>query len=282
MDNRIKLGRYNTLVVDRITDPGIFLVSKEGEAVLLPNIYVTDDMKIGDSLKVFIYTDSEDRPVATTLHPAGVVGDYVALEVVNSNGFGTFLNWGLPKDLIIPKRFGEGYYTVGEKRVVRIVEDVDGDRLYATEKIKEFLDPDVSTLVRNQRVDLMVLKETELGYKVLIDEKYEGLVFHNRVFKTIRVGDKMVGYIDLVRRDGKVDVVLQPIGAKSLKIANEKVLEVLRKNGGKLSFTYKSDAEEIKRVFEVSKKVYKRALTELIEAKLISLNSDSISLIKDT
>jgi predicted RNA-binding protein (virulence factor B family) len=127
----------------------------------------------------------------------------------------------------------------------------------------------------------MVLKETELGYKVLIDEKYEGLVFHNRVFRTMRVGDKMVGYIDLVRRDGKIDVVLQPIGAKSLKIANEKVLEVLRKNGGKLSFTYKSDAEEIKRVFEISKKVYKRALTELIEAKSISLNSDSISLIRD-
>jgi predicted RNA-binding protein (virulence factor B family) len=274
--NRMDIGRYNSLKIDELTEFGFYLVDEKGERVLLPKAYKTENMKIGDEIEVFIYTDSEDRRVATTLKPKGIVGDFVALEVVDITNFGIFMDWGLPKHIFIPKKFQEGHYEIGETRVIKILEDRDSGRVYGVEKYKELLSKDVETLKRNQEVNLLVTKESELGFKVLIDEKFEGLLFKNRVFRELKVGDRTKGFIDKIRPDKKIDVVLQPIGKKSFSLGADKVLEILEQSGGKLNFTYKSSPEDISRVFGLSRKLFKRALTELIEKKRIELNEKSI------
>ena len=281
MDKQIDLGRMNTLRIDRDTKPGLFLVAEDEDTVLLPNAYVTDDMIVGDDIEVFVYTDSEDRLVATTLTPAGMVGDYVALKVVDTMKYGAFMDWGLPKDLLVPQKMQKTIYHKGQTKVIRIVEDKDTDRLYGTEKFSEFLSTDVKLLKKNQEVNIMVFHKTPLGFKVLIANNYEGMIFDNEIFQPIEIGQKMVAYIKDVRKDGKVDVSLQPIGKKASKgVENNKVIEVLEANNGKVNFTYKSDAEDIKNTFGMSKKVFKKSLTELIDKKSIILNENSIELKK--
>jgi predicted RNA-binding protein (virulence factor B family) len=272
----MNIGKYNTLKIDELTEFGFYLIDDKNERVLLPNAYTTENMKIGDEVEVFIYTDSEDRRVATTLKPKGVVGDFVALEVVDITNFGIFMDWGLPKNLLIPKKFQEGHYEIGEIRVVKILEDKNTGRVYGVEKYKDLLSKNVKGLKRNEEVDLLVTKETEIGFKVLINDKFEGLVFKNKVFGNLKVGDKTKGYIEKIREDKKIDVVLQPIGKKSFSLGADKVFEILEQNGGKINFTYKSNPEEISLVFGLSRKLFKRSLTELLETKRIKLNDNSI------
>lgn len=285
MDNHIKLGQMNTLEIDRITDPGIFLIAGDEEVVLLPNIYVTPEMAVGKYIEVFVYSDSEDRIVATTLTPAGVVGDFIAVKVVDTMKYGAFVDWGLAKDLLIPSKFQKTIYNIGEIKVVKIIEDVETDRLYGTEKFGELLSGDVSELKRNQKVELMTYHETPLGFKVLIadnDEgfRFEGMIFHNEIFQNLEIGQKLIGFVKNMRSDRKIDISLQPIGKKAGKIGIAKVVEILESNGGKMNFTYKSDYENISQTFGVSKKVFKKSLTELIVAKKLKLNENSIELIK--
>jgi len=277
----LTLGRINTLRIDRDTEPGLYLACDDGECVLLPNAYVTDDMFIDDLIEVFIYTDSEDRFVATTLTPAGVLDEYVALKVVDTMKYGAFMDWGLPKDLLVPQKFQKTIYHKGQTKVVRIAEDKDTERLYATEKFSEFLSTDIHLLKKNQEVNIMVFHKTPLGFKVLIANNYEGMIFDNEIFQPIEIGQKMVGYIKDIRKDGKIDVSLQPIGKKASKgVGSGKIVEALEANNGKMNFTYKSDADDINNTFAMSKKAFKKSLTELIEKKVIVLNDDCIELIK--
>ena len=280
INEHINLGVINTLMIERDTEPGLFLMAQDEEVVLLPNAYVTDDMELDDEIDVFIYTDSEDRLVATTLTPKGMLGDYVALKVVDTMKYGAFLDWGLPKDLLIPQKMQKTIYSKGQTKVVRIVEDMETSRLYATEKFSEFLSKDRKLLKRNQEVNLMVFHKTPLGFKVLISNNYEGLIFDNEIFQPLNVGDKVLGYIKDIRDDGKIDVSLQPIGKKAKKGVNDsKIVEILKQNNGTLNFTYKSDSTDINNTFNMSKKVFKSALTKLIDEKIIKLNDSSIELI---
>jgi len=285
MNTSIEVGKINNLKIERFTEFGIFLVPIDGESILLPNIYVTEEMELSQRIDVFVYSDSEDRIVATTLKPAGMVGDFVALKVIDSTKYGAFLDWGLAKDLLVPKKFQKTIHKVGEIKVIRIMEDVEYSRIFGTEKFSEFFSKNVWDLKRNQEVFLMVFHKTPMGYKVLVSEnkqdfKFEGMLFENEVFQTLEIGQKLTGYIKQVRDDGKIDISLQPIGNKSTKINKNKVLGVLEKNGGSLDFTYKSDAEDISETFGISKKSFKKILTELIEKKLIKLGSENIQLIK--
>ncbi len=282
INEHIYLGKINTLRIDRDTEPGLFLICEDEEVVLLPNAYVTDDMNVGDEIDVFVYTDSEDRLVATTLTPAGMVDEYVALKVVDTMKYGAFMDWGLPKDLLVPQKYQKTIYHKGQTKVIRIMEDKDTDRLYGTEKFAEFLSTDIHLLKKNQEVNLMVFHKTPLGFKVLIANNYEGLIFDNEIFQPIEIGDKLVGYIKDIRKDGKIDVSLQPIGKKASKgVSSNKVIEVLKANDGKISFTYKSDADDINNTFSMSKKAFKKALTELIDSQSIKLNDNSIELINN-
>ena len=277
----IKIGEINTLEIMRDTDYGYFLESKDGNEVLLPNVYVMEDeMPMGSLLDVFIYTDSEDRPVATTKMPYAKLGEYGYFTVVDYKQYGAFVNWGLPKDLFVPLSQQKEHFTIGKKYLLRICLDEQTDRLFATQKIGKYFNRDMKGLHQNKILEAIVLAKTPLGFKVVADNQYEGMLFHNEIFEEIRVGDKKKVYIKNVRKDFKLDLSLQPIGKKAkVNEAQNLILQRLKESNGSLPFTYKSDAEDIKKIFGLSKKNFKRTLTELIEKKQIELCEDSIKLL---
>jgi len=277
----IKIGEINRLMVMRDTDYGYFLESKDGEEVLLPNVYVMEDeMPMDSLLDVFVYTDSEDRPVATTKMPYAKLGEYGYFTVVDYKPYGAFVNWGLPKDLFVPLSQQKEHFTIGKKYLLRVCLDEQTNRLFATQKIGKYLNREMKGLHQNKVLDAIVLAETPLGFKVVADNQYEGMLFFNEIFEDIRIGDKKKVYIKKVRKDFKLDLSLQPIG-KQAKIgeAEGTILQLLKEAEGELPFTYKSDADEIKKVFNMSKKNFKRTLTELIDRKEIELLEDSIKLL---
>lgn len=277
----IKIGEINTLEVMRDTDYGFFLEAKDENEVLLPNVYVMEDeMPMGSLIDVFVYTDSEDRPVATTKMPYAKLGEYGYFTVVDYKQYGAFVNWGLPKDLFVPLSQQKEHFHIGKKYLLRVCLDEQTGRLFATQKIGKYFTRDMKGLHQNKVFEAIVLAKTPLGYKVVVDNQYEGMLFNNEIFEEIRIGDKKKVYVKNVRKDFKLDVSLQPIGKKaSINEAEATVLQLLKEAGGSLSFTYKSDADEIKKVFNMSKKNFKRTLTQLIEKKEIVLLEDSIKLL---
>jgi len=277
----IKIGEINTLEVMRDTDYGYFLEAKDESEVLLPNVYVMEDeMPMGSLLDVFIYTDSEDRPVATTKMPYAKLGEYGFFTVVDYKQYGAFVNWGLPKDLFVPLSQQKEHFTIGKKYLLRVCLDEQTDRLFATQKIGKYFNRDMKGLHQNKTFEAIVLAKTPLGYKVVADNQYEGMLFNNEIFETLRIGDKKKVYIKNVRKDFKLDLSLQPIG-KQAKIgeAEGTILQLLKESEGTLPFTYKSDADDIKKFFGLSKKSFKATLTKLIDSKQIELLEDSIKLL---
>ena len=276
----LEIGKINRLEVVRDTDFGLVLEAADGREVLLPNVYVMEDeMPMGAIVEVFVYTDSEDRPVATTKMPYAKLGEYGYFTVVDYKSYGAFVNWGLPKDLFVPLSQQKEYFHIGKKYILRVCLDQETGRLYATQKIGKYFNRDLKGCYQNRKLEMLVLAKTPLGYKVIVDNQYEGMLFENEIFEKIDVGDKKIGYIKAARKDGKLDMSLQPIGAKAkLGVAEGKVLQLLKEAGGKMPFGYKSDAEEIQKVFGVSKKNFKRALTHLIDNDEIVLDGGTIRL----
>ena len=276
----IKIGEINTLEIIRDTDYGYFLEAKDGTEILLPNVYIMEDeMPMGSLLDVFVYTDSEDRPVATTKMPYAKLGEYGFFTVVDYKQYGAFVNWGLPKDLFVPLSQQKEHFTIGKKYLLRVCLDEQTGRLFATQKIGKYFNRDMKGLYQNKVLEAIVFAKTPLGYKVVADNQYEGMLFDNEIFENLRIGDKKKVYIKNVRKDFKLDLSLQPIGKKeSISEMEGTVLQLLKEAGGALPFTYKSDADEIKKIFNMSKKNFKRTLTELIEKKEIVLLEDSIKL----
>ncbi len=275
----IEIGKINRLEIVRDTEPGLYLQAKNDDEVLLPNCYVIEkEMTIGSLIDVFVYTDSEDRPVATTKMPYAKLGEYGYFTVVDYKSYGAFVNWGLPKDLFVPLSQQKEYFNIGSKYILRVCLDEKSDRLYATQKIGKYFSYDTNGLQRRQEVDILVLAQTPLGYKVIVDSLYEGMLFKNEIFESLKKGDRKKGYIKNIRKDGKLDISLRAIGKKANSDKDtEKILSIVTQRGGKIPFTYKSDAKDIKELFGLSKKSYKRALTSLIESEKIILSDDSIS-----
>ncbi len=281
MNKTIKIGEVNTLKIERDTDYGYYLIAQNFEEVLLPNIYIMEDeMPMGSLLEVFVYTDSEDRPVATTKYPYAMLGEFAYLTVVDYQRFGAFVNWGLPKDLFVPLSQQKCHFHIGSKYILRVCLDEETGRLYGTHKIGKWLSKDTSNLKENQKIDVLVLSKTPLGYKVIIENLYEGMLFENEIFETLKIGDRKVAYVKKIRKDGKLDLSLQPIGKKATADVHEiKVLEILKESNGFIGLNSKSDAPEITKIFMMSKKNFKRTVTSLIENKKISLEKNGIKLI---
>ena len=279
-NDHIVIGEINTLKIERDTDYGYYLSAKDGEEVLLPNIYIMEEeMPMGTLLDVFVYTDSEDRPVATTKMPYAKLGEYGYFTVVDYKSYGAFVNWGLPKDLFVPLSQQKEHFHIGKKYILRVCLDEKTGRLYGTQKIGKYLNRDMKGLHPNKRLDAIVLAKTPMGYKVVADNQYEGMLFANEIFEPLRVGDRREVYIKQVRKDGKLDLSLQPIGIQAkISQAEGTILQLLKEADGTLPFTYKSDAEEIKKMFGMSKKNFKRTLTALIEAEKIVLRENEIVL----
>lgn len=274
MNKIIELGKINRLRINRVSEPGLYLMAEDEEEVLLPNAYITQDMNLDDTLDVFIYTDSEDRLVATTLKPYAKVGEFAALEVVDMAKFGAFVDMGLPKDLLVPKNKQKSTFNVGDIKVVQISCDEKTNRLIGNEKFT--LEKEIFNVNRNDEVEVLVYAKTPLGFKVIVNNVYEGLLYHNEIFENVHVGDSKRAFVKNVRDDGKIDISLQKIGIKNSDDHTQKVMDILNSKGGELPFTYKSDAQDIKDTFGLSKKVFKSALTQLISKNYIILSENSI------
>ncbi len=277
----INIGEVNTLKIIRDTPYGYCLEAKDGSEILLPNGYIiTNQMPMGLLLDVFVYTDSEDRPVATTKMPYAKLGEYGYFTVVDYKPYGAFVNWGLPKDLFVPLSQQKEHFRIGKKYLLRVCLDERTNRVYATQKIGKYFNRNMKGLHRNKVLKAIILAQTPLGYKVIADNQYEGMLFSNEIFEDLRIGDKKKVYIKKVRRDCKLDLSLRPIGKEAnISEAEGVVLQLLKKAGGSLPFTYKSNAEEIQNRFGISKKHFKRALTVLIEKKEIELLDGSMKLL---
>lgn len=271
INERIYVGEINKLAVYRKSEPGIYLISEDREEVLLPNAYVTNEMELGSFLDVFIYTDSEDRLVATTLEPYLYVNEFAYLEIVDTAAFGAFVDIGLPKDILVPKNKQRSIFHKGHSKVLKMVLDEKTDRLIATEKYT--LEQDIKGLEEKDEVEILVYSKTPLGYKVIVNDQYDGMIFHTEIFENVYFGDRKRAYVKKIRDDNKLDISLQEIGKK---VKDDKVYELLVQNGGKMNFTYKSDAEDIKKAFGVSKKAFKATLTKLLNDEKIVLESDCI------
>ena len=275
MNQNIDIGTVNTLQIERESEPGLFLKAADEEEILLPNQYITNDMNVGDLLDVFVYTDSEDRPVASTQFPLAMRGEFGFLKVVDTTNFGAFVDWGLPKDLFVPRTKQKTPFKIGEQRLLHVDLDQQTHRLIGVEKIQNYLSKAPKTLQPNDVVTVLVFAVTPLGYKVIVNHSYEGLIYKNEVFEPIKTGDLKTAYIKQRRSDGKLDISLQRIGTTS-NDDTEKILKLLQENRGTMPYNYKSNAQEISNIFHLSKKRFKRALTTLQEAGNIKVKDTGI------
>ena len=280
IENKIEVGFINKLKIVRETDNGLYLEDKAHEEVLLPNAYVTANMEFDSLIDVFIYRDSEDRLVATTLMPKAFRDQFIYAKVVDVAPFGAFVDIGLPKDLLVPKYKQKRAFEVGQSRVIKIILDEETDRLIGVEKFEKLLSKNTHQFKRDDKVNIFIGYKTDLGYKVIVNNNFEGLIFENEVFEELKLGETKEAYIKNIRDDGKLDIALQPINVKNSGINENKILTLLEDANGTLPYNYKSDATDISNIFGISKKNFKKALTNLIENKKIILTQTGISLLK--
>lgn len=267
------IGRFNTLQVIKRADFGLYLDGGAEGEILLPNRYVPPGTtEAGDWLNVFVYLDSEDRPLATTETPKAQVGEFASLKVVDINRIGLFLDWGLPKDLLLPHSEEKRPLQVGDYCVVYLYLDRRTRRITATARLDRYLDNEPTRYRVGQAVDLLVVERTDLGFKAIIDNRHWGLIHKNEVFKFLRGGLRETGYIKALRPDGKISLSLQPVGEALGETLGQRILEALDRHGGRLDLGDKSPPEPIAAQFGVSKGNFKKALGGLYKQGLIVIH----------
>lgn len=276
----MKLGDYNKLTVVKSVDFGLYLDGGKAGEILLPQRYVPEGTQVGDELRVFIYLDQEERIIATTEEPLAKVGDFAFLEVKWINEYGAFLDWGLMKDLFCPFREQKKKMEIGDSYIVHVHIDEESYRIVASAKVDKYLNKEQCTLTQGEEVDLLVWQKTELGFKVIINNEYGGLVYEDQVFQHLQTGDRVKGYIHTIRPDGKIDVTLQRTGRQHTLDFSDTLLEYIRAHEGICAFGDKSDADSIYREFHVSKKVFKKAVGDLYKKHLITVEPTKLTLAK--
>ncbi|MBD8605091.1 GntR family transcriptional regulator [Pseudomonas sp. CFBP 8771] len=275
------VGRYNALQVVKHTDFGLYLDGGADGEILLPNRYIPKDIPSEDEdwLNVFVYLDSEDKLLATTEKPKVQVGEFASLKVVEINSIGVFLDWGLPKDLLLPFSEEKRQMKAGEYCVVHVYLDKRTRRITATARLDRYLDKLPPAYQVGQEVDLLVVEETDMGFKAIINNTHWGLIHKNEVFKFLRSGKQEKGYIKELRSDGKIALSLQPIGAQLTTSLNAQILDKLRANQGTLAVSDKSDPQVISDLFGVSKGNFKKAIGALYKDGQIVIHADRIELV---
>ncbi len=267
------------MTIERSTSVGLFLSEPEGAEVLLPNKYVSEEMAIGDTIRVFIYKDSEDRPVATTQTPYLLRNEFGYLRVRDVNSYGAFLDWGLEKDLFVPFSEQTTKMEVGESYIVFLYLDRRTDRLLATAKWRQNLDSSRLLVKEGDEVDLLVAERTDLGYNVIINHYHLGLIYYSDVFRRITIGLQLKGYVRLIREDNKIDISLEKAGYERIEAHAAEIYETLKASDGFLPLTDKSSPEEIENRLQMSKKNFKKAVGGLYKQGLIVLEENGIRLI---
>lgn len=272
----IQTGLFLDLTFHHDTPQGWYLVDEMGVEVLLPNKFCPSEAIEGDVINVFIFRDSEDRLTATTVVPMIEIGQFGCLEVVSATGIGAFLDWGLEKDLFVPFKEQHRKLVEGEHTVAYLYRDEVTDRLLASTKISKWLDKTEVNILYNTAVDLLCFEETEIGFRVIINQKHQGIIYKNEVFQRIEMGDQLKGYVRLVRENGHVDVSLTPMGHKKVSTLSDTVLEAITAAGGFLALHDKSDANLIQSKLGMSKKAFKQTVGVLYKAKAIIIEETGI------
>lgn len=274
-----KVGEYNLLRVKKDSDFGLFLDGGDQE-ILMPKRFVPAGAQKGDELKVFIYHDSENRLTATSQEPYGVVGDIVNLKCTGATEQGAFLDWGLMKDLFVPASKQLSRMHPGQDYLVKIYLDERTGRVAATEKLDVFLSNEDLTVKEMDVVDLLIYRRTDLGFKVIINQRHTGLLHFSEVFGPLDIGDKVKGFIKSINGD-KIDVVTGEPGYKRVEDEGEKILRLLRENDGYLPYHDKSDPEEIYAFFSMSKKTFKMTTGNLYKQRKIVFTQTGIKLLEE-
>lgn len=275
----INVGEYNELEVVKQLDFGIYL--KDGDTeILMPTKWVPKDTKIGDKLSVFIFRDSDDRLIATTVEPYATAETFAFLEAKQVNQVGAFLDWGMDKDLLVPFREQAHRMEPGKSYVVFVYVDEETNRLTASTKLNRFIQNDNIELRDNDIVDLLIYSETDLGFNAIINNRYSGLIYKNEIYEAIRVGDKIKGYVKHVREDNKIDLSLQKSGFELVDEVKWRILNMMKQNEGFLALTDNSSPEEIKAKLQISKKAFKKAVGALYRERLVKITEKGIELLK--
>ncbi|TWE09809.1 GntR family transcriptional regulator [Pseudomonas sp. AG1028] len=276
------IGRMNSLQVVKHTDFGLYLDGGADGEILLPKRYIPKDSpsEVDDWLNVFVYLDSEDKLIATTDKPKVQVGEFASLKVVDINRVGLFLDWGLPKDLLLPHSEEKRPLQTGDYCVVHVFVDKRSRRITATARLDRYLDKVPATYQAGEEVDLLVVESTDMGFKAIINGKHWGLIHKNEVIGFMRSGIRQPGYIKEMRSDGKISLSLQPVGQQVADTLGEQILQRLRDNGGVLELSDKSAPERISAMFRVSKGNFKKAIGGLYKQGLIHIHDERIELVK--
>ena len=275
----MKVGQIQTLKVARISDFGLYLSDEEGQEVLLPNRFVSLKNAIGDEIEVFVYHDSEDRLVATTDRPLITEGRVASLKVVDKNIHGAFLDWGISgKDLFLPNRNQQGGVLAGRSYVVWLYVDNITGRCVATMKLKPYIDNDVITVKPRQKVDIVIASESPIGYRAIINSRHWGMIYKNQIFRPVRVGDSMEGWVRRITDDNRIDLTLQQQGYDGVTSSAETLLSLIKEHGGVLNVGDNSTPDEIHALTQMSKKVFKRAVGILLKRGDITAESTQIKL----
>lgn len=274
----IPVGKHQELTILRHTTVGLYLGDDAGdEDVLLPNKYCPEKFALGDKLRVFVYRDYEERKIATNLMPKILLHQFAFLRVTSVSNIGAFMDWGLEKELLVPFREQRKKMEEGRWYIVYLDLDDETDRLYATNKIEKRLQNHTLTAKEGDAVAIMIMKKTDLGFSVIVNQQHEGLIFESDIFSKLNIGDKLKGYVKKIREDNKLDIQLQPIGFENFNDPNcEMILTRLAANDGFLAISDKSSPEEIYDQFGISKKAYKKAIGTLYKQRKITLEPNGI------
>lgn len=274
----IRLGDWNNLEAVRFTAHGAYLDGGEIGEILLPRRFVKPSMKPGDRMDVFVYLDQQERLTATTETPLARVGDFAFLRVAWTNRFGAFLDWGLQKDLFVPFREQRSLMAAGEKHLVRVYVDEQTQRIAASAKVEHFLRPADESYCRGREVEALIWQRTPLGFKAIVDNAFQGLLYADQTFRDVRPGERTTATVTALRPDGKLDLSLQKVGVGRFRDFADELREALEAAGGELPFSDESPAELIRERFGVSKKTFKQAIGVLYKRRVISLGKGKIVL----
>lgn len=276
----MKIGEYNTLRINRFVDFGAYLIDDEGSEVLLPKRYLTGDEELDDKIEVFVYNDSENRPVATTEQPFATVGRFCLLRVKAVNAIGAFLDWGLSaKDLLVPFREQRVRMQAGRSYIVYIYLDPTSSRIVASAKLDKFLGSSRPDFYHRQKVDVLIVQQQEIGYRVIVDGKHWGMIYNSELYQPVNIGEHHTGFIKQVRQsDGKIDVTLAKIEKMRIDDVAHNILCYLQQNGGTMPLGDKSSPSDILRTFNCSKKDFKKALGLLYKQHKITLGDTTVTL----
>ncbi len=275
-----ELGKRNSLTVLRESASGLHLDGGADGEILLPGREIPAGTRLDDQLDVFLYRDSEDRLIATTATPLVMAGEFAALEVVDYRpGTGAFLNWGLGKDLLLPIREQTEHITIGDQVLVHVYVDRRSERITATMRLDRFLDKTPPPYDHGQPVTLIIANETPLGCKAIINHQHWGLLYHTDLAFPLVPGQQVEAFIRSVREDGKIDLSLDPMGYQRVRPLAQQILAILESGGGYSPYDDSSSPEEIRDVFQTSKKAFKQALGTLFRERRIRFEKPGIRLI---